>query len=142
MKKEYALKAKQERLTHANKLIQLISSYGRRFFYNKNFDRVAYFKLDEKNRLWFVDDFTDKPIYMQKTGFGNKWRGFTHGGTLRSLVEMISDYIRSGRLVDIGVIAPQRTFDESNIWGYPSDAVIELKAEVCKLPIMLHWEGK
>src|SRR3546814_18480004 len=81
------MNTKTERLTQANELIGLISSCGRRFFYNKTHDRIARLELCKRGRVYFVDDYTGKRIYTHRTGITSRWHGFSHGGPLRSLVE-------------------------------------------------------
>ena len=42
---------KENRLKAANEMIQIISDHGRRFFYKKDTDTVAYLKIKNKKRL-------------------------------------------------------------------------------------------
>lgn len=126
---------KQQRAEHANQLIQIIAAHGRQFFRCSKTGNVARMEVDSRGRVWFHDYYTQKRIFTHETPFGNKWRGFTSGGTLRSLVEDIRDYIVSGKLLSRGLIGPQR-FDSSNIWGYEPTAMEACRSECFALPIM------
>lgn len=126
---------KAERLAAANQLLAVISKHGRRFFYNKEFDRVAHLKLSPRGRVLFVDDYTGVEIYTHKTTFTNKWRHFSHGGTLRSLIESLRDYIIHGTPLHRGYIAPSRSWTDGDIWGYGPEAAAAVRAEAFELPI-------
>lgn len=128
--------SKQERLEHANQLILIIARHGRRFFYHKGSDTTARLELDHRGRVWFIDHFTKARVYTHPATFGNDWRGFTHGGTMRGLVEAMRDYIRTGRRVPLNWLGPQRLNDQSNIWGYESEAMSAVRAEGIALPII------
>ena len=76
-----------ERLKQANEFIKIISDHGRRFFrFNSN---IAKLKLIN-NRVWFVDDFTEKMIY---THYNGRWKKFSHGGTLKQFIINLKNYI-------------------------------------------------
>ena len=130
-KRERDKAAKLERLAHANALIQVISKHGRRFFYCKSTDRVASLTLDAFGRVIYHDDFTGKAVY---TPYSGRWSGFSHGGTLRSLIELMARYVARGiplgRWVIGPVINPGR-----NIWGYPAEAMDACRAEAYALPM-------
>ncbi|MEW6212535.1 MAG: hypothetical protein AB1631_29690 [Acidobacteriota bacterium] len=110
---------KAERLANANKLIEVIATCGRRFFHHD--ERVAKLEMDSRGRIWFIDSYSQKRIY---THYENgRWRGFTHGGSLRSLVITLRRYIVEGR-----TIAHHYTFGPwpkslagGNLWGYGDD---------------------
>lgn len=105
---------RKARTEHANELINVIAAHGRKFFYCKSTERTAHFSLI-KNRVYFNDDYTGKAILVRQT---MDWKGFSHGGTLRALVERIAEYIRTGKKIDISWIGPERSFTKGNIWGY------------------------
>lgn len=130
-----SMQAKAIRLAKANQAIALISSTGRRFFYNATHDRVAELRLDDRGRIWWVDDYTGKSIYTHRTGFTSRWKGFSHGGTLRRLVEHFRDYVTDGAALPIGLIAPMRFSQDSNIWGYPQEAVATLKEKLIETEV-------
>ena len=127
---------KQQRVEHANALILVISRHGRRFFYNAAADRTAYLELDHRGRVWFIDDYRGSRIYTHPTGFTSRWRGFSHGGTLRSLVESMRDYIVTGKRMDRWRIATERSFTNGDIWGYGKEAAQAVRTEAFALPIM------
>jgi hypothetical protein len=127
---------KLERLAHANELIRIISSHGRSFFFNKTHDRIAELVLCSRGRIWFLDDYTGKLVYTHKTTWTNKWRGFSHGGTLRDLVEMMRDYIVHGWPIYENYLGPDNIFTDGNIWGYTQEAIDAVRAEAILLPII------
>ncbi|MGL6448913.1 hypothetical protein ACSZNO_21555 [Aeromonas veronii] len=129
---------RRERLEHANALIKLIASRGRRFFYNKGADRTAEMWIDLNGRIWFMDDYTGQPIY---TLYRGRWRGFSHGGTLRDLVIRLHDYIAHGHLLPPEIICPTyNNPEDGNIWGYPKEEAELLRQECEGLPLFCTYE--
>ncbi|HHH9443048.1 TPA: hypothetical protein ACP32N_005036 [Pseudomonas aeruginosa] len=129
--------SKEARLEHANQLIQLIARHGRRFFYDQQSDTTARLELDHRGRVWFHDHYSKARVYTHPATFGNRWRGFTHGGTLRNLVEEMRDYVATGRQLPVSILGPQRLSDRSNIWGYEESAMDKVRTEGSKLPIIV-----
>jgi len=126
--------AKIDRVVHANQLIQVIAAHGRRFFYCKSKDTYARIELDARGCVRFVDDYTQKPVY---THYRYDWKGFTHGGTLRALVECMRDYIMTGEKIPRWRIATYQLGNRSeNIWGYSLEAAEAVRAAAFALPIM------
>lgn len=123
-----------QRLDHANELVRVIAAHGRRFFYSAQRERCARVELDPRGRVWWVDDYTGKRIYTHQTPFGNKWRGFSHGGTLRSLAEAIRDYIVHGAPIPPWRIAPQQSYGD--LWGYGEQGAKDVRAAAFALPII------
>lgn len=121
---------KAQRLQHANALLETISKYGRRFFFNEKNNVVAKFAIGGDNHIYFIDDYTLKAVY---TAYRGRWRGFSHGGTLRQLVEALSYYIKTGQRLSIDWIGPER-FDQSNIWGYSEDQIAKCRSEALLNP--------
>lgn len=117
MPTENKLALKRQRVEHVNQAIRIIADHGRRFFFNQLADRYARMEVDQRGKVWFVDDYSARRIFTHKTVWGGRWRGFSHGGTLRNLVEAFRDYIRTGEPLPPGYLGPER-FDDSNIWGY------------------------
>ena len=127
---------KQLRLEHANQLSQVISTYGRQFFFNKKQNRTAKLILDINGRVWFMDDYSGELVYTHNTGFMNKWKGFTHGGTLKNLIQKMRDYIIKGKQIPITYIGQKGVFNNDNIWGYDDDEMEKTINESLKLPII------
>ncbi|HDR9065509.1 TPA: hypothetical protein ACU967_002267 [Burkholderia contaminans] len=123
---------KIDRAVHANTLIKIIASHGRRFFYSESKNQYARIELDERGRVWFIDYYTGKRIYTHRSGH---WNGFTSGGTLKSLVEDMRDYITFGMRIAPWKIAPPRE-NGSNIWGYPAEAAEAVRKAALALPII------
>ncbi|WP_223483619.1 hypothetical protein [Pseudomonas sp. A-RE-19] len=65
----------------------------------------------------------------------HRWRGFTHGGTLRRLVEEFRDYIRTGTPLSPFYLGPERSFDKSNIWGYDQAGMQAVREQAGTLPV-------
>jgi len=130
--------AKESRLQHANELIKIIASHGRRFFYNATTGKYGRLEL-RKGRVWWINDYKDFEVYLHNTGFGNEWRGFTHGGTLRSLVEDMRDYIMTGKTIPRWKIVIQRRDGNDlheNVWGYDVNAAQAVRKAAYGLPII------
>ncbi len=122
--------ARLERLRHVNTLIEVISRHGRRFFWNDQAKRVARMEMDARGKLWWVDDYQGKRICIEKMGgYEHDWRGFSHGGTLKDLVQMMRNYVKTGYQIHSGYIAV-------SYWGYPEDAAEACRAEAKMLPII------
>jgi hypothetical protein len=128
--------SKAERVEHANQLIQVIARHGRRFFYDQKSDTTARLEVDHRGKVWFHDHYSKARVYTHPATFGNSWRGFTHGGTLRQLVEDMRDYVMTGRQIWISSLGPQRNSDQSNIWGYEELAMAKVRKEGSLLPII------
>lgn len=128
---------KVQRLADANALIKIISDHGRRFFFYRDKDsgkeRVSYFLFDNGGRVRYVDEYSGQIIFPYKTGFGNRWRGFSHGGTLRYLVEALADYIRVGDQLHRESMGPQMSYGD--MWGYGDEAIAAVREAAYKLPI-------
>ena len=134
--------AKQERVAHANALIRAIGSHGRRFFYNREADRYASLELDARGRVWWIDDYRGARVYTHDVmGHSTRWRGFSHGGTLRSLAEDMRDYVLTGQPIHHGRIAQRSLASDQNIWGYGEDAAQALRAETEAMPIFAKATG-
>lgn len=123
-----ALADKQSRCNLVNEAIRIIGSHGRRFFYCKSKDAWASMEVDARGRVWFVDDYTRRRVYTHEASFGNDWIGFSHGGTLRNLVELFRDFIRTGKPLHPGYLGHERE-DGSNIWGYEPEAMAIVRAQ-------------
>lgn len=59
---------------------------------------------------------------------------YGHGGTLRNLVEVLSDYIRTGEPLCPGYLGPER-FDNSSIWGYDETGMKVVREQAGALPV-------
>ena len=125
----------KKRLENVNQFIREIGSCGRRFFYNAKSDRYARMEMDDRGRVWFVDDFTQERIY---THFRYRpWPGFSNGGTLKRLVEVFRDHVKKGSQLN------SRYFDinpslycSGHPWGYPHEICAELSDKAVHLGIM------
>jgi len=131
------LVTKRERCELVNQAIRIIAAHGRRFFHHAG--EFASMEVDDRGRVWFVDDYSRKRIYTHRATYA-RWRGFSHGGTLRSLVENFRDYIRTGKPVHPGYLGQERE-SGSNIWGYEPEAMAIVRAEAGALPVFRQSAG-
>ena len=113
--------ARRERLAKANKAIEIIASYGRRFFYDRKTDHVARIEMDERGRLWWIDEYSFARIYMHNPG---RWRGFTHGGTMSDLAIHLRNYVMHGKLLPRHALYWPQHYCDGDLWGYGADMQI------------------
>jgi hypothetical protein len=114
----------ETRLHNVNEFIRFIGDHGRRFFYHKG--TYAHMTIDLRGRVWFVDDYTEERIYTHRSGH---WRGFSHGGTLRNLVEVFRDHIKKGVQIHPSYLTTKSWMGSEHPWGYPNDSLKILHAE-------------
>lgn len=125
---------KHQRAEHVNQVIKIIADHGRRFFYSQTVDRYAIMEVDQRGMVWYIDNYTGKRIFTHETVWGGKWRGFSHGGTLKDLIKKFRDYIRTGEPLHPGYLGPER-FNDSNVWGYEEDAMKAVRELAGPLPV-------
>jgi hypothetical protein len=134
MPTENKLTLKQQRAEHVNQVIQIIANHGRRFFYSQAVNRYASMEVDARGKVWFIDDYSGKRIFTHETVWGGRWRGFTHGGTLKDMVKAFRDYICTGEPLHPGYLGPER-FNDSNIWGYDEAGMKAVRKQAGSLPV-------
>jgi hypothetical protein len=121
-----SIDTKRERCERANELLRVIASCGRRFF-SQDEDRlqrmenpqISRLEVDDRGRVWFTDKYTQKRIYLHY----EYWkRGFSDGGTLRSLVCSLRDYIMTGKRLHAWHFGPwPAEYCRGDLWGYGED---------------------
>jgi hypothetical protein len=127
--------SKTHRLAVANTVIKIIAAYGRRFFYSgpgaeekSNTARTSHFWIGKRGDIWFRDKYTQKDVYVSYRGH---WRGFSDGGTLRSLVEALRDYIRTGERRFTHHFGPwPQNMCGGDLWGYGHDEMQKVRDEI------------
>lgn len=130
-KRTTASEKRHERIKHANELIRVISQHGRRFFWNATAQRVARMELDERGKVWWIDDYRATRVCTEKIGgYEHRWQGFSHGGTLKQLAQMIRDYVKTGEQIALGWIA-------MDCWGYDDEATAATIEAARNLPIII-----
>ena len=134
MPTENKLALKRQRVEHVNQAIRIIADHGRRFFYSQAVNRYASMEVDQRGKVWFIDDYSGKRIFTHETVWGGRWRGFNHGGTLKDLVKELRDYICTGKPLHAGYLGPER-FDDSNIWGYDEAGMKAVREQAGALPV-------
>lgn len=115
-----------ERLEKSNELIIAIASCGRKFF--RYGDSVAYFKLDENQRLWWIDEYSKKGLQLHNRYWPQK---FSHGGTLQALVAALKNYILYDTILPSqAYLGPWDWCGNNDRWGYGDDMEIVRKAAI------------
>jgi hypothetical protein len=123
---------KLERLVHANAVIAAMSRHGRRFFYSKTNDTTAALSLDKSGRVRLTDEYTQKTFLIVKNG---RWRHFSNGGTLRSLIEALAGYVRTGQQVNPLRFGPFPDYlCDGDLWGYGDEAMEAVRADIADNP--------
>jgi hypothetical protein len=125
---------KHQRAEHVNQVIKIIAGHGRRFFYSQSVDRYASMEVDQRGMVWYIDNYTGKRIFTHETVWGGKWRGFSHGGTLKDLIKKFRDYIRTGEPLHPGYLGPER-FNDTNVWGYDEEGMRAVREHAGALPV-------
>lgn len=111
-----------DRIIVANEFIRVIANCGRRFFRNTGSGHDAYLTLNaRRNIVWLFDDYTDARINIAREG---RWDGFSHGGTLKSLVKSIGEFVLSGKTMRYGYFQPTMDNGFESPWGYGDDILI------------------
>lgn len=114
--------SKSERARKVTAFLAVVGDCGRHFF--RHSDRGARMEVDARGHVWFVDDYSEKRIY---THYEGRWRGFSHGGTLRDLVKALRDHIRTGEPLHPGVLGPWPTwYGGGDPWAY-GDAMAQVR---------------
>lgn len=118
------------RCEYANRLIEVISSYGRFFFYSRHHDAVA--RMSFGPRVYLHDE-RGAVIEVKAS---SKWKGFSHGGTLRNLVLQMRNYIQRGERIDPAYLGIDRQIGTGNIWGYSPEQMRLCREAAQQLPII------
>ena len=113
---------KKARAEQAGLFIVAIAGCGRRFFAHNG--RVSRFEVDARGRVWFIDAYRERPIY---THYEGRWRDFSDGGTLRSLVISLRDFIRTGEQKNIQLGPWPEWICRGDPWGY-GEAMAQVRA--------------
>lgn len=131
---------KAARVAIVNEIIKEIASRGRRFFAHE--DKVAYLYL-KNGKIWYKCEWvsTHQPITdvcFSIPKYRKPKRGFTHGGTLESLVRDFCDFIRKG-----GDTNHNHGYGGlyCTHWGYPAEDMKAIRAKAIELGYMKLKEG-
>ncbi|MCA9924225.1 MAG: hypothetical protein KC421_17735 [Anaerolineales bacterium] len=110
-------KERQQRLKNANRLIKTIATHGRRLLSNN--ESITQILMDERQRLWLLDAYTQKKIYLHYQSWGH---GFSDGGTMRQLIVLLKQYILTGQTIHHSFFGPwPQWLCNGDIWGYGED---------------------
>ena len=111
------LEVKRARAASVNALIQVIGSYGHRFFYYAKSNRFATMSVRENGHIYSRDHYTGGDIYTHFEG--GRWRAFSGGGTLRALVIAFRKFIATGEPVPARHFGPWPDWIcDGDLWGY------------------------
>lgn len=120
---------RDERLKTANAFLEIIAAHGRRFFHHEG--RVGRLEQDERKRLWFVDQYTQKRVYTHETTWLSRWPGFTGGGTMRQIVEALRDYVMGRAPLPTNHLGPWKEWvNGGDLWGYGAEEMAKVRAAV------------
>src|SRR5262245_15865702 len=113
------------RMAQANQLLARIACTGREFFSHRG--AVSHFYQGNAGRLWWFDTNSRRRVWIhQRTG---RWRGFTEGGTLRTLVYELRTYILFGTPMHPQRLGPwPQWICEGDLWGYGLGAMEAIRA--------------
>lgn len=120
---------KVQRLEAANEFIQAIAGCGRHFLTHDGF--TSRLELSKHGRVYFIDYYSKKRIY---THTENRWKGFTSGGTLRSIIECLRNFVMKGTQMRAGYFHADAADNFKHIWGYGQD-ILSVKAAAIRLGI-------
>ena len=109
--------SRQERLNKVNDLVKTIADNGRGFFRHK--DRYAYMEMDDRKRLWWVDECKGSKIYLHYRYWGA--RKFSNGGTLHNLVDAFKNFVMTGDLINRHHFYWPSFYSQGDAWGYGQD---------------------
>lgn len=113
------MKNRLERAADVNDLIRVIGGCGRKFFYYSKEDRYARIEVDHRGRVWWHDEYTNARIYTHYPRWG---KYFSHGGTLKRLVNAFKDYVAKGKPLTSAQLGPWPDwYCNGNLWGYGDD---------------------
>ena len=124
------------RLAIANEVILCVARHGRKFFSSHGDERVqnyperfSHFEYGDglKPRLKFRDKYTWKLIDISQP---HRWRGFSDGGTLRAIVEMLAGYIVRGKPISNHFGPWHKDLCGGDLWGYGIPAAEAMRAEM------------
>ena len=118
--------SKINRLKNANEFIAVIANCGRRFFEHEGF--VSTLELSPTGRVFFIDYYTKKRIYTHRKYC--QWDGFTSGGTMKMIVEMLRDFVTKGETMTSTYFQPEMRNGFKNPWGYGEDILIVRDAAI------------
>lgn len=112
-----------QRMLICNQILRHISEHGRKFFLHNG--KVSRFEI-HNGRLWYRDKYSDKLVYV---AYQYRWRGFSEGGTLRSLVENLRDFINHRKPIrnHFGPW-PGWISGDGDLWGYGPEAMEAVRA--------------
>jgi hypothetical protein len=70
MPRENKLALKRQRVDQVHQAIRTIADYGHRFFYSQAVNRYANMEVDQRGKVWFIDDYSGKRIFTHETVWG------------------------------------------------------------------------
>lgn len=118
------------RCEYANRLIEVISSYGRCYFYSRKRDSVARLSFDQRV---YLHDENGATIEAKAT---SKWDGFSHNDTMRDLVLQMRNYVMRGERIDPAYIGIDSPRGQGILLGYSPDQMQMCWEAAKQLPII------
>lgn len=117
------LAERETRCAQANEFLHVVASCGRKFFASSDGKRVDRLEVDHRGRVWFLNECRARPREPVYTHHRGRWRHFSHGGTLKRLVEALRDFVTKGAKLPLGILGPWPDWicGNGDLWGYGAD---------------------
>lgn len=126
-----------QRMERANELIATIGACGRKFF--RRGQGIALFIEDKKGNLRWVDEYSGKALWTSRSWRG--WKGFSNGGTLKSLAQALAQFIRTGEPIADGHLGPwPQWLQGGDLWAYGDDMQI-VRSKAAELGVITTKSG-
>ncbi len=120
---------RQDRVDTANAMLRIISEHGRQFFAHEG--RVSRFVLDRRDRVWFVNKWTDRLIWTHQNG---SWgRDFSEGGTLRELCVALREFIMGRAPLPLNHLGSWPLSASGDLWDYGKDEMARVRERCAAL---------
>lgn len=121
------------RLDAVNELVKFIGNNGRRFFFDPRKNTYAHMSIFGDNRLYWVDEGSGKSIYLHYKYWG---KGFTNGGTLKSLVDHFRRFVVTGQMLPEEILGPWPSwYGNGDLWGY-GESMRDVRAKAAELGLL------
>jgi hypothetical protein len=109
-----------DRIRIANEFVKIIAAHGRQFFHCKG--TIGWFYV-KRGHVYWVCEYSGKHIYLSY-----RYWTFHHGGTLRSLVSSLANFIRGNGSLPVNHLGPWPDhICEGDLWGYGKDEMQKVR---------------
>lgn len=122
---------REDRLEKANEFLRVMGSHGRGFFCHGGV--MSWLEQDARGRIWFVDSWRGEMVY---THYHGRWRHFTQGGTLKSLIEALRVYVMNGARLSTRALWWPDWYCEGDLWGYGEEGMKPVRETALRLELV------